>query len=430
MQILSVLLFIATITLVVWQPGRIGIGWPAFGGAVLALACGIVGLSDVVEVAGIVWNATLAFVGIIVISLALVEIGFFEWAALHMARLAGGNGRKLFVYVTLLGAAVSAFFANDGAAMILTPIILAKVKLLKFEARTILPFVIAGGFISDTTSLPLITSNLTNIMSTDFFGIGFIDYAVTMSLPNLVSLLVSLAALYLYYRKDIPAQYDMTALAKPCDAISDGLLFRLSWVILAVLFAAYMASNTVGLPISAITGTAAIVLLAMLQLRRKQTALRILRDAPWSVVIFSIGMYIVVFGLRNAGLTDLLSSAIEAVAAHGLFSAVLGMGFIAALLCSVMNNLPTLMIDALAIYGSDTTGLIREGLIYANVVGSDIGPKITPIGSLATLLWLQVLARKGVRITWGYYFKVGVILTVPTLFAVLTALYVWLRILV
>ncbi|MCC2685985.1 MAG: arsenical pump rane protein, partial [Paenibacillaceae bacterium] len=351
MQSLSVLLFIATIALVVWQPGRIGIGWPAFGGAVLALACGIVSFSDVAEVTSIVWNATLAFIGIIVISLVLEEIGFFEWAALHMARLAKGDGRKLFVYVTLLGAAVSAFFANDGAAMILTPIILAKVKLLKFEARTIVPFVIAGGFISDTTSLPLITSNLTNIMSTDFFGIGFIDYAVIMSLPNLVSLMVSLAVLYLYYRKDIPIRYDVTALAKPRDAITDGLLFRLSWAILAVLFAAYLASNSVGLPISAITGAAAFVLLAMLQLRHKQTALRILRGAPWSVVIFSIGMYVVVFGLRNAGLTDLLSSAIEAIAAHGLYSAVLGMGFIAALLCSAMNNLPTLMIDALAIHG-------------------------------------------------------------------------------
>jgi arsenical pump membrane protein len=140
-------------------------------------------------------------------------------------------------------------------------------------------------------------------------------------------------------------------------------------------------------------------------------------------------MYVVVYGLRNAGLIDILSSTIDTVATHGLYSAVLGMGFIAALLCSVMNNLPTLMIDALAIQGSDTAGLIREGLIYANVVGSDIGPKITPLGSLATLLWLQVLARKGVRISWGYYFKVGIILTVPTLFAVLTALYFWLRIL-
>ncbi|MHA7278515.1 arsenic transporter [Arthrobacter sp. MDT2-2] len=507
MTVVAVLIFLATLTLVIWQPKGLGIGWSALAGAVLALITTVVSLSDIPVVWDIVWNATFAFVAIVIISLILDESGFFTWAALHVARWGRGNGRLLFTLIVLLGAAIAAVFANDGAALILTPIVIQMLLALKFPAKASLGFVIACGFIADAGSLPLVVSNLVNIVTADFFDISFARYAAVMVPVGIVSAAASLGVLLLFFRKVIPRHYDMGVLGTPKSAIADPLTFKTGWVILGVLLIGYFAAEPLHIPLSAIAGLGAVVLMlvasrkpafffpraratgsavqaatstadaadraadldyATVGATRRSTggaansvpasdvsasdghhdettipsagggavALsngrisvpRILREAPWQIVLFSVGMYLVVYGLRNQGLTDELAGVFSAISTNGVLITALGVGVIVAVLASLMNNMPTVLIASLAIGAAGVTGLTQEAMIYANVIGSDLGPKITPIGSLATLLWLHVLDRKGIHIGWGRYFLTGIVLTIPVLIITLLALAAWLSV--
>lgn len=428
MSVTAILIFAITLFLVIKQPKGLGIGYSATIGAVVATLFGVVSFDDIGRVVEIVWDPTVAFLGIIFISIILDKIGFFEWASLHMIHLAKGDGRRLFFYVIILGAIISAFFANDGAALILTPVIYQKIKHLGLKERFMLPFIMAGGFVADTTSLPLVISNLVNILTADYFNIGFFEYASKMVFVNLFSLVATLTVLYLFFKKDLIKSYDTEALEDkpPKLAIKDPFVFRMVWVVGGLMLAGFVVSEVVyHVPVSIIIGFAgAVLFLASLKNRVFDTKLLLTKETPWSIVVFSVGMYVVVYGLKNAGLTTELAELFEFAFQNGEFTGIFVTGFVAAFLSSVMNNLPSVMVVNL---GIDETylGLEAKKLLgYANIIGCDLGPKITPIGSLATLLWLHVLQHKGIKISWWYYFKTGVILTIPTLAFTLLGLYI------
>lgn len=416
-MITAIALFLATLIFVIWQPRGLQIGTTAVIGAVAAVVLGVVSISDVWTVTSIVWDATLAFIGIILLSMVLDEIGFFEWAALKMARLSGGNGHLMFVYILILGALVSALFANDGAALILTPIVLAKMKHLKMNPVAVFAFLMAGGFIGDSASNPLVISNLTNIVTAGYFNIGFWEYAKTMFLPNMISIIASIAVLWIYFRKDIPTHIDVTQLATPESAIRNMTMFKLSWWFLALLMGGYFIGDRYHLPVSLFALGGALVFLAIATYFKATKPIMTIKAAPWQVVWFSIGLYVVVYGLKNGGLTTYLAGVITQLQTMGNVYAVIGTGFLSAILSSVMNNMPTIMVMDIAIAEAG-----NHALAYANIIGCNLGPKMTPIGSLATLLWLHVLAQKGVKIGWGEYMKVGLVITPPVLLAALVGL--------
>jgi arsenical pump membrane protein len=238
-----------------------------------------------------------------------------------------------------------------------------------------------------------------------------------MMIPYVISVAASIAFLWLILRKDIPKTVDVSLLKEPKSAIKNSQLFYFSWLFLAILLVGYFIGDIYGLPVSVFALGGGLLFLLIATASKTVKPWHIIKEAPWQVVWFSIGLYIVVYGLKNAGLTDYLTLILQDLAQRGDTIAVVGTGFLAAFLSAIMNNMPTIMIMDIALHD-----IGNQAMIYANIVGCNLGPKMTPFGSLATLLWLHVLAKKGVKISFAQYSKFGLIITPPVLLIVLLAI--------
>jgi arsenical pump membrane protein len=239
---------------------------------------------------------------------------------------------------------------------------------------------------------------------------------------DLATIAASLAMLGLVFRRHIPHRYDAQRLALPTSVIRDWPTFRAGWAVLAWLLVGFFGLEPAGIPVSATAALGALCLMGVAARGGRVPVGRIVRGAPWQIIVFSLGMYLVVYGLRHAGLTQYLTDALDLLAGQGIWVATVGTGLLSAVLSSVMNNLPTVLIGALSIDASQAHGAIRLAMIHAHVIGCDLGPKLTPIGSLATLLWLHVLRQRDIRIGWGLYCRIGLVLTLPVLSVALLVL--------
>lgn len=408
-------------------------GFSPLGGALLALITGIVTWQDVATVWGMVWNATLTAIALIIISRILDAAGFFRGLALWLAHAGLGRGRLFFVLLMVLGALLTANLSNYGTALIWTPTLMEMLLLLGFSSKATFALVFATGFIADATSLPLSTSNLINLISTDYFNISFFRYLLVMIPVNFVAIATGTGVIWFYFDRYIPFTYNLDRMPPPDSVIRDPVVCQWSFAVLGSLLIGYFLAQPLGIPVSSIAVSGALVMLAISGrwFHQDNTAILSLRkvwcEIPWSVLGFSLGMSILALSWRNTELTTLLSQLLKQLSGWGLTQVAMGTGFLATLLSGVMNNIPAVLINSLAI--QDVLGIdssVREVMMYANVIGCDLGGKITPIGSLSTLLWLNILARQGRPIAWEQYIRIAFIVTLPVLSVSLLGLAIWL----
>ena len=390
----------------------------AVAAAVAVFACGMVSARDVVHVLGLTWNAMLALVGLMLLSATLEANGAFRAAAHAIARSARGDGRRLFVGLALLTAGAATLLANDGAILILTPIVAELAEALAFTEAQALAHLFAVGFLCDALSTLLPTSNLTNILMVDTLGLNAGSFFAHMLLPTLALFVVGTSVLWIDLGRDLPRRFDPAALGAP-PAFSRGS-WRATWTALALLALGYAVASFVRLPLGVVVLVVGGGLLAWETLRDAVDAPALLGRQPWAIVVFAVALFVVIYGLANAGAARWVAELLDP-GGRALIPALVIAGVSVALLSGVTNNLPVFLVALLALrhLGILTHDARPATLPYAALVGANVGSKLTPVGSLATLLWLDMLRRRGLHVGWGRYTRLAAL---PTAAAVLTAL--------
>lgn len=391
-------------------------------GAALSLGVGSVTLGDVAFVWNMVWDSALTLVGLMVFALCLEKLGFFEMLAYWIVKFSqskhGLETWKFYCFMGLFASFLAAFFANDGAILILTPLVIAllvHVKNIKFSRNPCIVFLLFAGFMSDFASNVFVFSNLTNIITAEFFSIGFLEFFLMMLFPQLFVVIFMLVVFWCVFAHKLPKtlEFNLNPNALPKPSIT---LFCVS--LIALLLVGIVSMDGLGIPLSVFTLSVALLSLLCGILTQKFQVKQILKEAPFGIVVFSLGLFVVVFGLNNIGIVESLKQGLEFFDTLPSLLGIFGVGIASSLGSSVMNNLPMVMLGDLVLVDS------QKELIFAHLLGCNIGAKLTPIGSLATLLWLFSLRRYGITIGFLQYTSIALLLTFPVLSVGLFGLYV------
>lgn len=428
---LAFFIFLSTLILLFWRPWNFPIWVFSSLGAFFVFVFQLVDFKDAYFVFSLVWDSSLTLLGLIILSFSLEALGFFDFIAskiLHFSKEKNEekiyiSTKKLMFFLLIFVFFLSAFFANDGAILIITPIIIALFSTLKDcknHAFILSSFLLSLSFLCDASSNTLVISNLTNIITANYFKIEFLEFAKNMFLPNLFVLLSTIAVVFLLYIRVLPKRLEFKRIKKEQISLK---LFFLCAVFLFLFVSSFFIGEIFDIKISFFALLwAGIFWLIVLKIQGKKS-LKILFDAPYGVLLFSFGLYMVVFALHKIGVSEILVKSYAFLMQENK-TGIFGIALLSAFGSSVFNNLPMVLIGDLALKEYFENFSFEPLMIYAHLLGVNIGPKLTPIGSLATLLWLGVLAKKGIEISFWQYCKFGFLITLPVLIFSLFALVV------
>lgn len=444
------------IALILWRPWHMNEAIPAACGAIAVIAVGAVSLTDLRTVVNVVSSPGITIISTMIMSRVLDAGGFFRWAAVRIAQKARGSGTKLFFMTLFLCFCMTLFFNNDGSVLITTPIILEMTRKLGFTKREALPYLLGGVLIASSSSAPIGVSNLANLIALGIVGLNLNQYAVLMVVPSILGIGTCVGLLYLVSRRKLPKTYQVSRLfnrafppkhgevlpqLRPlpphgkrqqsqleASAIAeekvDRPLFVVGISVVVLTRFGFFVGVYFHVSVQYIAIAGALLLLLFMAIRKPRTVAPILKRAPWYILIFAFGMYTIVYALHDLGLTALLGRLLQLGPANNVFWYMMATGVLLTVMSCIMNNLPSVMIGTTMLTDLHLHASVLKLAYLSNILGSDIGSLLLPMGTLASLMWFHIVSTR-MKVTWADYIKVSLIVIPPSLLFSLLALYVW-----
>lgn len=438
MVFITIITFLVTLVFILWRPKGINEAIPATIGAIVIILTGSVSLSDLGIIAETISDAAITIMATIVMAIVLESFGFFHWVAEKLTEKAKGSGIRLFWYVNLLCFMMTLFFNNDGSILITTPILVMLLNNMGLKNHQKIPYLLSGGLVATASSAPIGVSNIVNLIALKIVHMDLYMHTLMMFVPATLGLILLATLLFLRFKKVIPKtiptkvnglslsayhplkQSSVYTIDKNRTKFVRNILIFVLAVRLSLFVASYFS-----IPLSLISVIGSFILLGWRWAYLKVPPSDMLKKTPWYIIVFAFSMYVIIYGLNNIGLTDALIHIMTPMVSGSLLHTSVLMGVLLTLLSNVFNNHPALMVGTITLTNMPLDTVSLKVAYLANVIGSDIGALLLPIGTLATLMWMHIVRSGNIKISWSEYIKITVVIIPPTLLFTLVILYYW-----
>ncbi|MEH7123999.1 arsenic transporter [Bacillus sp. JJ1773] len=441
---ITIFVFVTTMLVIFWRPKGLNEAYPAAVGAGIILLTGIVSRANIEDIISKIGGASITIMATIVMAVILESFGFFHWAAARLASMAKGSGYRLYWYVQLLCFLMTLLFNNDGSILITTPILILLLKNLQLKPHQQIPYLLSGALTATASSAPIGVSNIVNLIALEIVDMTLYMHTAMMFVPATLGLLFMSWLMFVVVKKKLPRklpnstyEIEESFFTKNFHPLKGKLSVetkrkRTKFMLKVLLFVFIMrcllfVASFLSIPISLVAVLGSVALLVWRWYHLRTNPIDILIKTPWHILIFAFSMYVIIYGLHNVGLTAFLVKLCEPIVNQGLLYASFTMGGLVSILSNIFNNHPALMVGTITLTEMGLDPITLKTIYLANIIGSDIGSLLLPIGTLASLIWLYILRQHKVKVKWKDYLSVSlVVIPISTIFT-LFLLYYWVQ---